>query len=203
MFKNPWAGIWNTSKRADLTKKNTSGWHTKFFVIRPNEGGAHGLDCIELFLLNIYMLYSGFSDYMLWGWGWIDPPVKVGGCGGAFWTMRTLQPVAPSLSQMNLAGNGHKITNITKNSETTMKNSRVTCILRVNFLECARCTHSFNQTMGYRKISRDLKECAIFLLDHPKICDNTCEVLGILPASLNCQILLLSTMIVLIIRIHG
>ena len=71
-------------------KKNTSGWYTKIFVIGPNEGGARGLDLIELFLLNIYMLYSGFSDYMLRGWGRIDPPVKVGGCGGAFWTTRTL-----------------------------------------------------------------------------------------------------------------
>ena len=56
--------------------------------------------------------------------------------------------------------------------------------------------------MGYRKISRDLKEHAIFLLDHPEICDNICEVLGVSPASLNCQILL-STTIVLIVPIHG
>ena len=36
------------------------------------------------------MLYSCFSDYMLRGWGRFDPPVKVGGCGGAFWTTPTL-----------------------------------------------------------------------------------------------------------------
>ena len=53
------------------------------------------------------------------------------------------------------------------------------------------------------KISWDLKERAIFLLDHPEICDNICEVLGISPASLNCQILLLSAMIILIVCIHG
>ena len=57
--------------------------------------------------------------------------------------------------------------------------------------------------MGYQKISRDLKGCAIFLLDHPNICDNICEVLGISPASLNRQILLPSVMIVLIVCIHG
>ena len=77
-------------RRADLAKKKIFGPAHKFFVIGPNEGRARGLDRIELFLLNIYMLYSGFSDYMLRGWGQIDPPVKVGGCGGAFWTTRTL-----------------------------------------------------------------------------------------------------------------
>jgi len=71
------------------------------------------------------------------------------------------------------------------------------------FLECPRCTHSLNQTIGYRKISRDLKERALFLLDHPEICDNLCEVLGISPASLDCQILLLSAMIILIVCIYG
>ena len=74
--------------------------------------------------------------------------------------------------------------------------------IKTEFLECARCTQSLNQTMGYRKISWDLKERAIFLLDHPKICDNICEVLGISPASLNCQILLSAT-IILIVCIHG
>ena len=66
--------------------------------------------------------------------------------------------------------------------------------IKSEFLECAHCTQSLNQKMGYQKISWDLKEHAIFLLDRPEICDNICKVLGISPASLNCQILL-STMI--------
>ena len=63
--------------------------------------------------------------------------------------------------------------------------------------------HSMNQMISYQKTSWDLKEHALFLLDHPKICNNIYEVLGNSPASLNCQILLLSTTIILIIHIHG
>ena len=51
------------------------------------------MECRELFLINIYMLYSFFSDYMLRAWGRFDPPVKVGGCGRAFWTTPTLPKI--------------------------------------------------------------------------------------------------------------
>jgi hypothetical protein len=37
--------------------------------------------------------------------------------------------------------------------------------------------------MVYRKISRDLKECTIFLLDYPEICTDICGALGLSPAS--------------------
>ena len=40
--------------------------------------------------------------------------------------------------------------------------------------------------MVYWEISHDLKECAIFLLDHPEICTNICEVLGVSLASVKC-----------------
>jgi hypothetical protein len=36
---------------------------------------------------------------------------------------------------------------------------------------------------GLSKISRDLKELVIFLLDHPEICTDICEVLGVSLAS--------------------
>ena len=75
--------------------------------------------------------------------------------------------------------------------------------IKSEFLECACCTHSLKQMMGYQKIRQDLKEHAIFLLDHPEICDNICEVLHQETSDLNCQILVLSAMIVLIIHIHS
>ena len=33
--------------------------------------------------------------------------------------------------------------------------------------------------MVYHKITRDIKERAMFLLDHPDICDDICAVLGV------------------------
>jgi len=34
-------------------------------------------------------------------------------------------------------------------------------------------------TMVHRKISRDIKERALFLLDHPDLCDDVCAVLSV------------------------
>ena len=82
-----------------------------------------------------------------------------------FWLLGedcSIQCIVPSLSQTNLAAIGHKITNFTKNSETTMKKSRVICTLRVNFWGVPT-VHSMNQTIGYWKISQDIKEHALFL----------------------------------------
>ena len=70
------------------------------------------MECRELFLLNIYMLYSVFSDYMLRGWGRFDPPVKVGGCGRAFWTTPTLWTVLLSRRDSLWAEVDYRIRNI-------------------------------------------------------------------------------------------
>ena len=63
--------------RDGLVKQNFLQWG-------PNEGGGHDLDGSKLCILIIYMLYIRCSNCMAWARGGISPPVKVGGCGGAF-----------------------------------------------------------------------------------------------------------------------